>query len=48
MLKIEEISIDAQVNGLIHDDVVTVIQVRRVGEGTVNVIYQKKDGGIDQ
>ncbi len=46
MLKLEEISIDAQVNGLIPDDVVTVIQVRRVGDGAVNVTYETKGGDL--
>src|SRR5690606_2011724 len=45
MVKLEDITKDAQIRGLHGDEVVKIVSVDKVGDSAISVVYQKSTGG---
>ena len=45
MVKLEDITKDAQIRGLHGDEVVKIVSVDKVGDSAISVVYQKSAGG---
>lgn len=48
MLKLEDITVDAQVRGIQADEVVRVVQVEEVGNDAVTVYYKDNQGSLNE
>jgi len=48
MLKLEEITKDTQIRGILPEEIVRIIQVDPVGDGALTVYYKVSQGGIGE
>lgn len=48
MLKLEDITKDAQVRGILPEEIVRIVQVEPVGDAAITVYYKDSQGGIGE
>lgn len=48
MLKLEEITKDAQLSGVVPDQIVRIAQVEKVGDHAVTIIYRDSQGKLGE
>lgn len=48
MLKLEDVKIDAQVRGILAEEIVRIVQVERVGDAAITVYYKDNQGKLGE